>query len=119
MFLHWRVEVEVATALYTFCNVPGWDFHHKTYVPLLCVYFFGERSGLKNDENNFSEYFYILTMFFLPSGKKKETSRRQTASAESRAWMWEKAELFRNAVENWSTYVDTFGSDDFKYLKWK
>lgn len=33
--------------------------------------------------------------------------------------MREKAELSHNAIENESSYVDTFGSDDFKYLKWK
>lgn len=71
-FLQLWLGVKVARAFYTFCSVPGWDFYDKSSVPLFCVYFFGERSRLKNDENNFSEYFYIVTMFFLPPGKRHQ-----------------------------------------------
>lgn len=116
IFWHWWVEVEVATAFYTFCAVPGWDFYYKSSFPLVCVYFFVERSGWKTDENNFSEYFYILTMFFLPPGKRHQGGKPSLQRVELDV---EKEELSCTAVENESTYIDTFGSDHFKYLKWK
>lgn len=67
-------------------------------------------------EEWWKQFLRILLHFnnvFLAPWKKK-TSRRQRLGSGCG-----KAELSRNAVENESTYVDTFGTDDFKYLKWK